>query len=121
MSATALSCSVANRSSTHRERGATNFNRDTAARGHEDAVAEALRRELVKLIERQTPAEGRNDTAIPQLKLHRWSQPIESATILMEPAVYVVVPLHVENWIRVGASAPSSHRLSAEDDMTALG
>ena len=91
MFGTALSCSVANRPSTHRERGATNFNRDTAARGHEDAVAEALRRELVKLIERQTRTEGRNDTAIPQLKLHRWSQPIESATILMEPAVYVVV------------------------------
>jgi AraC-like DNA-binding protein len=82
---------VPKRSSIHSEREATYFNRDAGERGQEGVVAEALRRELVKLIERQTRTEGRNDTAIPQLKLHRYSQPIESANILMEPAVYVVV------------------------------
>jgi len=52
---------------------------------------EALRRELAKLLERRTNSEGRNETAIPELKLYRYSQPTESANILMEPAVYVVV------------------------------
>ena len=54
-------------------------------------LGEALRRELAKLLERRTNSEGRNETAIPELKLYRYSQPTESANILMEPAVYVVV------------------------------
>jgi AraC-like DNA-binding protein len=72
----------------------TTFNRgrsDSAERGEESVLGEALRRELVKLLERRTNSEGRNETAIPELKFYRYSQPIESANILMEPAVYVVV------------------------------
>ena len=45
----------------------------------------------MKLLERRTVTEGRNETAVPELKLYRYSQPTESANILMEPAVYVVV------------------------------
>jgi len=86
--------SMANRSSTHRKRAATTLNRgrsDSAERGEEAVLGESLRRELVKLLERRTNCEGRNETAIPELKLYRYSQPTESANILMEPAVYVVV------------------------------
>ena len=85
---------MANRSSAQRKPGATTLNRsrsDSGERADEVAVGEALRRELVKLLDRRTKSEGRNETVIPQLKFYRFSQPIESANILMEPAVYVVV------------------------------
>src|SRR6185436_8510638 len=85
---------MANRSSAHRKRAARKFNRSRSDSGEgadEVVVGEALRRELVKLLDRQTDSEGRNDTVIPQLRFYRYSQPIESASILMEPAVYVVV------------------------------
>jgi AraC-like DNA-binding protein len=85
---------MANRLSTHRERTATKSRRgrsDAAQHPQEVVLGEALRRELVKLLERRTVTEGRNETAVPELKLYRYSQPTESANILMEPAVYVVV------------------------------
>jgi len=85
---------MANRSSAHRRRAATTFNRgrsNSAERSEEAVLGEALRRELVKLLDRRTNSEGLNETAIPELKFYRYSQPTESANILMEPAVYVVV------------------------------
>jgi len=53
--------------------------------------AEALRSELAALLARRTGADGRHETAIPQLKLYRFSHPTEPAPVLQEPAVYVVV------------------------------
>ncbi len=85
---------MANRSSFHRKRPATPFDRgrsDSAERGEEVGLGDALRRELAKLLERRTNSEGRNETAMPELQFYRYSQPTESANILMEPAVYVVV------------------------------
>jgi AraC-like DNA-binding protein len=85
---------MANRSAAHRKGATTTFNRNPSDSGEpadEAVLGEALRRELVKLLDRRTNSEGRNDTVIPQLKFYRYSQPIESANILMEPAVYVVV------------------------------
>ncbi|HEU4881357.1 MAG TPA: AraC family transcriptional regulator, partial [Longimicrobium sp.] len=52
---------------------------------------EALRGELVQLLERRTGSDGGHDTAIPALKLWRFSHPTEPAPVLQEPAVYVVV------------------------------
>jgi AraC-like DNA-binding protein len=52
---------------------------------------ESLRRELAGLLERRTDADGGHDTAIPALKLWRFSHPTEPAPVLQEPAVYVVV------------------------------
>jgi AraC-like DNA-binding protein len=45
----------------------------------------------VKLLRRRTGTEGRNETALPELNLYRYSQPTVSANIVMEPGVYVVV------------------------------
>jgi AraC-like DNA-binding protein len=59
--------------------------------GPEAVRGEALRAELVGLLERRTVSEGRHDTAIPELKLYRYSHPTEPANFLQEPAVYVVV------------------------------
>lgn len=56
-----------------------------------DSVVEALQSELATLLGRRTGSEGRHDTAIPQLKLYRFSHPTEPAHFLQEPAVYVVV------------------------------
>ena len=36
-------------------------------------------------------SDGRHETAIPQLKLYRYSHPTEPTYVLQEPAVYVVV------------------------------
>lgn len=52
---------------------------------------EALRAELVGLLERRTGSDGRHETAIPELKLYRYSHPTEPTYVLQEPAVYVVV------------------------------
>ena len=54
-------------------------------------TAEALRSELATLLARRTGVDGRHETAIPQLKLYRFSHPTEPAPVLQEPAVYVVV------------------------------
>ncbi len=43
------------------------------------------------LLERRTGSDGRHETAIPELKLYRFSHPTEPAPVLQEPAVYVVV------------------------------
>jgi AraC-like DNA-binding protein len=59
---------------------------------HPEAVrVEALRAELVGLLARRTVWDGRHETAIPELKLYRFSHPTEPAYVLQEPAVYVVV------------------------------
>ncbi len=52
---------------------------------------EALRGELAKLLERRTGSDGRHETAIPELKLYRFSHPTEPTPVLQEAAVYVVV------------------------------
>jgi len=52
---------------------------------------DALRGELARLLERRTGSDGRHETAIPELKLYRFSNPTEPAPVLQEPAVYVVV------------------------------
>jgi AraC-like DNA-binding protein len=63
--------------------------------GERDAEAiraEALREELVGLLERRTRgADGMHATAVPGLKLWRFSHPTGPAHVLQEPAVYVVV------------------------------
>src|SRR5687767_7688380 len=64
----------------------------TAAELDPQAVRmEALRSELVAVLERRTGSDGGHETAIPELKLYRFSQPTEPAHFLQEPAVYVVV------------------------------
>jgi AraC-like DNA-binding protein len=50
-----------------------------------------LQAELVRLLERRTGSDGRHETAIPELRLYRFSQPTEPTYVLQEPAVYVVV------------------------------
>ena len=48
---------------------------------------ETLRRELVGLLDRRTSSDGRHETAIPDLRLYRFSNPTEPAPVLQEPAV----------------------------------
>jgi AraC-like DNA-binding protein len=52
---------------------------------------EALRGELVRLLDRRTGSDGTHATAIPELKLHRFSRPTDPLHVLYEPAVFVVV------------------------------
>ena len=62
-----------------------------AERDSEAVRMESLRGELAALLERRTGSDGMHGTAIPALKLYRFSQPTEPAHALQEPAVYVVV------------------------------
>jgi len=62
-----------------------------AQHGSEAIRVEALRSELVRLLGRWTGSDGRHETAIPELKLYRFSHPTEPAPVLQEAAVYVVV------------------------------
>jgi len=62
-----------------------------AQRGPEVIPVEAPRGELARLIERRTGSDGRHETAIPELKLYRFSHPTEPAPFLQEATVYVVV------------------------------
>jgi AraC-like DNA-binding protein len=65
---------------------------DSAAERAAEAMrVEALRGELVRLLEGRTGSDGRHETAIPELKLYRFSHPTEPVHVLQEPAVYVVV------------------------------
>lgn len=64
---------------------------DSAALKPEATRLEMLRTELVELLERRTGSDGQHETAIPELKLYRFSQPTDPAMVLQEPAVYVVV------------------------------
>jgi AraC-like DNA-binding protein len=52
---------------------------------------EALRGELSRLLERRTGADGMHETAIPELKLYRYSRPTDPLHVLYEPALMVVV------------------------------
>ena len=63
----------------------------SGGRDPEAIRVEALRAELVGLLERRTGSDGRYETAIPALKLYRYSHPTEPTYMLQEPAVYVVV------------------------------
>ena len=60
-------------------------------RDPEAVRVESLRGELAALLERRTGSDGMHGTAIPELKLYRFSHPTEPAHVLQEPAVYVVV------------------------------
>lgn len=85
---------MTNRSSSHRKRATTTLNRGRSRPRERDRgveLGDAPRRELVELLERRTGTEGRNETALPELNLYRYSQPTVSANIVMEPGVYVVV------------------------------
>src|SRR5579859_5518511 len=62
-----------------------------ALHASESMDVEALRGQLVKLLERRTSSDGRHETAIPELKLYRFSNPTEPTPVLQEAAVYVVV------------------------------
>jgi AraC-like DNA-binding protein len=63
----------------------------TAAAGLEAFRVDALRAELAAHLARRTGADGRHETAIPEVKLYRFSHPTEPAPVLQEPAVHVVV------------------------------
>ena len=63
----------------------------TVERDPEAVRVESLRGELAALLERRTGSDGMHGTAIPELKLYRFSHPTEPAHVLQEPAVYVVV------------------------------
>ena len=65
--------------------------KDATPHPADPAREDTLRAELVCLLERQTGSDGRHETAIPELRLYRFSQPTEPAHMLQEPAVYVVV------------------------------
>ena len=65
--------------------------RSAAQRGPEAQRVEALRGELARLLGRRTGSDGRHETAIPELKLYRFSHPTDPAPVLQQPAVYVVV------------------------------
>jgi AraC-like DNA-binding protein len=52
---------------------------------------EALRGELVRLLDRRTSSDGMRETAIPELKLYRFSRPTDPLHVLYEPSVFVVV------------------------------
>src|SRR5688500_4545248 len=61
-------------------------------RATEDArQVDGLCAELACLLERRTGTDGGHETAIPELKLYRFSNPTEPAHVLQQPAVYVVV------------------------------
>jgi AraC-like DNA-binding protein len=64
---------------------------DPAGTDAEAVRLEALRGELAGHLARRTDADGGHATAIPALKLWRFSHPTEPAPVLQEPAVYVVV------------------------------
>jgi AraC-like DNA-binding protein len=52
---------------------------------------EDLRRDLAALLDRRTVSDGRYETAIPELEFWRFSNPTEPASVVQQPAVYVVV------------------------------
>ena len=62
-----------------------------APEGPESARVQALCAELAQLIDRRTVVDGGHSTAIPALQLWRFSNPTESAQVLQQPGVYVVV------------------------------
>jgi AraC-like DNA-binding protein len=65
---------------------------DSAAELDPEAVpVETLRGELVRLLDRRTGSDGMHETAIPELKLYRYSRPTDPLHVLYEPAVFVVV------------------------------
>src|ERR1700733_1588948 len=72
-------------------KGETASGRSAAAKDREDAKVRALCHALAALIDRHTGVDGGHSTAIPQLRLYRFSNPSEPAEVMQQPAVYVVV------------------------------
>jgi AraC-like DNA-binding protein len=64
-----------------------------------DEAMEGARLELVDLLDRRTRTDGRHETAIPELKLYRFSQPNGPEYFLEEPSVYVVVQGRKQVWM----------------------
>ena len=62
-----------------------------AGAAQEAMRVEAMCSELAALLERRMSTDGGHETAIPELKLYRFSNPTEPAHVLQQPAVYVVV------------------------------
>ena len=52
---------------------------------------EDLCRDLAALLDRRTVIDGGHETAIPELKFWRFSNPTEPVQVVQQPAVYVVV------------------------------
>jgi AraC-like DNA-binding protein len=63
----------------------------TAELDPEAVRVEALRGELVRLLDRRTGSDGMHETRIPELKLYRFSHTTDPLHVLYEPAVFVVV------------------------------
>jgi len=93
-----------------------------AEREAESRRIEGLRRELVDRLKRRTGADGGHETAIPQLKLYRYSHPTEPTHVLQESAVYVVVQGRKQ--VTVGDETyfyDPSHYLAVSMDLPAIG
>jgi AraC-like DNA-binding protein len=65
--------------------------RSTTAPRHDETHIDELCDALARVLDRRTVTDGGHDTAIPELKFYRFSNPTESAQVLQQPAVYVVV------------------------------
>jgi len=93
-----------------------------AERAPEVVREESLLSELVQLLERRTGRDGRHETIVPVLKLYRFSQPTEPASVVQEPAVYVVVQGRKQ--VTVGDETyvyDPSHYLAVSVDLPAVG
>ncbi len=92
-------------------------------RSGEAGGTQALLGELIEMLARRTAgSDGRHETAIPSLRLYRFSHPTEPAPVLQEPAVYVVVQGRKQ--VTVGGEAyvydPSQY-LAVSVDLPAVG
>lgn len=58
---------------------------------HAAVRADEVRGELASLLAQRTATDGGHETAIPELKLYRFSNPTKPVHALQQPAVYVVV------------------------------
>src|SRR4249919_822549 len=81
---------MANRSKSRKSRPGSRGSRSTTPQNHQETCISDLCGELAQVLDRRTVTDGGHDTAIPQLKLYRFSNPTESAQMLQQPAVYVV-------------------------------
>jgi AraC-like DNA-binding protein len=57
----------------------------------QESRIEALCGELAALLSRKTVADGGLETAIPELRLYRYSNPTEPTAVIQQPAVYIVL------------------------------
>ena len=74
-----------------REKTITRGARSRADKAHEETRIKDLCSELAAVLNRRTVTDGGHETAIPELKFYRFSNPTEPTPVLQQPAVYVVV------------------------------